>query len=75
MMAHNVALTDVRISKFNPLPRSLSFDDFNQSFNGWCELVGNHDGDLDNIQPVFSDMRPAQGIENMWIRETVRVIP
>lgn len=59
-MAHNVALTDVRISKFNPLPRILSFDDFNQGFNGWCELVGNHDGDLDNIQPVFSDMRPAQ---------------
>ena len=59
-MAHNVALTDVRISKYNPPPRILSFDDVNRGFNGWCELVGNHDGNLDNIQPVSSDMRPAQ---------------
>ena len=57
-MAH--AAADIRLSRFNPLPRILSFDDFDDGLHGWCELVGNHNGDLNEVQPVFKDMRPAQ---------------
>ncbi len=49
---------DIQLSKYNPLPRILSFDDFDEGAHGWCELVGNHNGDLNELQPVFSDMRP-----------------
>ncbi len=51
---------DIQLSKYNPLPRILSFDDFDEGAHGWCELVGNHNGDLNELQPVFSDMRPPQ---------------
>ena len=52
--------TDVRLSRFDPLPRILFFDDFDEGVNGWCELSGNHDGDLDQIAPQFRDLRPPQ---------------
>jgi len=51
---------DPRLSRFNPLPRILFFDDFDEGVNGWCELIGNHDGDLDRVRPVVADMRPPQ---------------
>lgn len=50
-----------RLSKFNPLPRILAFDDFDEGVNGWCELIGNHrDGDLDTAPATKRDFRPAQ---------------
>ncbi len=51
---------DPRLSKFNPLPRILCHDDFDDGVNGWCELVSNHDGDLNTLRPVMNDMRPPQ---------------
>lgn len=51
---------DPRLSKFNPLARILAFDDFDEGVNGWAELVGNHDGDLDTVRPGYGDFRPAQ---------------
>ena len=51
---------DVRLSKFSPLPRVLYFDDFDEGMNGWCELVGNHTGNLDEIRPIAKDFRPPQ---------------
>ncbi|WP_238005326.1 DUF6772 family protein [Dactylosporangium sp. AC04546] len=54
--------TDTRLSRFNPLPRILCYDDFNTGTHGWTELIGNHDekGDLSVVQPHFLDMRPPQ---------------
>jgi hypothetical protein len=49
-----------RLSKFNPLPRILAFDDFDEGANGWCQLCGNHDGNLDNVPAVMADLRPPQ---------------
>lgn len=49
-----------RLSKFNPLPRILAFDDFDEGANGWCELCGNHDGNLDNVRASMRDLRPPQ---------------
>jgi hypothetical protein len=51
---------DPKLSKYNPLSRILCFDDFDDGVNGWTELVGNHDGNLDNIQPDRRDFRPPQ---------------
>lgn len=58
--ASNVHAADVRLSKFNPLRRILYFDDFDDGMQGWCELVGNHTGNLDEIRPIAKDFRPPQ---------------
>ena len=52
--------SDVRLSKYNPLSRILFFDDFDEGMNGWCELVGNHAGDLRDVREVARDFRPPQ---------------
>lgn len=49
-----------RLSRYNPLPRILFFDDFDEGVNGWTELIGNHPGDLDMVRPTMSDLRPPQ---------------
>ncbi len=51
---------DRQLSRFNPLGRILFFDDFDNGMNGWCELIGNHDGNLDNVRAVTADLRPPQ---------------
>lgn len=51
---------DPRLSKFNPLPRILFYDDFDEGVHGWAELIGNHDGNLDNVRPIMADLRPPQ---------------
>ena len=51
---------DPRLSKYNPLPRILFHDDFDDGMNGWCELIGNHDGELGKVRPIVADMRPPQ---------------
>lgn len=53
---------DLRLSRFNPLPRILTYDDFNTGAHGWVELHGNYDarGDLDTVEPQMSDFRPPQ---------------
>ena len=48
------------LSKFTPLPRILFADDFDEGVNGWCELIGNHDGDLNKVRKVMEDLRPPQ---------------
>ena len=51
---------DPRLSKFNPLPRILFHDDFDEGINGWCELLGNHNGNLDQVRTIAADLRPPQ---------------
>ncbi|MGD0777336.1 MAG: DUF6772 family protein [Candidatus Solibacter sp.] len=48
------------MSRYNPLPRILTYDDFDEGINGWCELIGNHDGNLDNVREITADLRPPQ---------------
>lgn len=54
--------SDPRLSKFNPLSRILTLDDFNQGTNGWTELIGNYNGrgDLDTVDKHMRDFRPPQ---------------
>ena len=48
------------LSRYQPLPRILFADDFDAGLNGWCELIGNHDGDLNKVRRVMADLRPPQ---------------
>ena len=59
-MRKALVAADPRLSRYNPLPRILFFDDFDEGINGWTELIGNHDGDPNKIRPIVGDMRPAQ---------------
>lgn len=44
----------VALSRFDPLPRIISFDDFDRGFCGWTQLVGNYEGDLDAMLPGYA---------------------
>jgi len=59
-MRKALVAADPRLSRYNPLPRILFFDDFDEGVNGWTELIGNHDGDPNKIRAIVGDMRPAQ---------------
>ena len=48
------------LSKYSPLKNILFADDFDEGVNGWCELIGNHDGDLNKVRKVMEDLRPPQ---------------
>jgi hypothetical protein len=52
--------SDRLLSRFNPLQRILFVNDFDNGTNGWCELSGNHDNNLDNLRLRARDLRPPQ---------------
>jgi len=51
-----------RLSRFDPLPRILVFDEFDSGTHGWTELLANYDGlgDLDTLDEHMRDLRPPQ---------------
>lgn len=51
-----------KLSRFNPLPRILAFDEFDTGTHGWTELLGNYDGasNLDTVDDHMRDFRPPQ---------------
>lgn len=49
---------DPRLSKFDPLPRILFYDDFDEGMRGWSGLIGNYEDTLDSVLPAFADLRP-----------------
>ena len=59
-LRESILQADARLSKYNPLPRILFYDDFDEGVNGWCELVGNHAGNLNDIREIARDFRPPQ---------------
>jgi hypothetical protein len=50
---------DPALSRFDPLPRILSFDDFSRGHCGWSQLVGNYEGDLDTMLPGYAQHTSA----------------
>lgn len=54
--------SDPTLSRFNPLKRILTVDDFNSGTHGWVELNGNYDGqgNLDTVDDFLSDFRTPQ---------------
>lgn len=47
-------LADPRLSRFDPLPRIIAFDDFDRGFCGWTQLVGNYEHTLDAMLPGYA---------------------
>lgn len=47
---------DPRLSRFDPLPRIISFDDFDSGHCGWSPLVGNYEGSLETLLPGYRDL-------------------
>lgn len=60
---NRVIVADRQIERFNPLPRIVTFDDFDTGFNGWLDLSCNYVGqdfrafdtvvDLDHWAPIM----------------------
>src|SRR3954452_22973694 len=51
---------DPGLSRFDPLPRIISYDDFSRGFGGWTQLVGNYEGSLDTMSPSNAQHTPPQ---------------
>ena len=47
------------LSRFDPLPRIISFDDFSRGHCGWSQLVGNYEDDLDAMLPGYAQHTSA----------------
>jgi hypothetical protein len=45
---------DPQLSRFDPMSRILSFDDFDRGFCGWGQLVGNYEHTLDAMLPGYA---------------------
>lgn len=52
-------LSDPALSRFDPLPRIISFDRFSRGHCGWSQLVGNYEEDLDSMLPGFAQHTSA----------------
>jgi hypothetical protein len=50
---------DPRLSRFDPLPRIICFDDFDRGYCGWTQLVGNYEGSLDTMLPGYAQHSQA----------------
>jgi hypothetical protein len=49
---------DPHLSKFDPLSRIISYDDFSHGLQGWTALIGNYEDSLDRLLPGYRDLRP-----------------
>jgi hypothetical protein len=50
---------DPALSRFDPLPRIITFDDFDRGFCGWTQLVGNYENSLDSMLPGYAQHSQA----------------
>lgn len=60
-------MTDPKLSRFDPLSRVITFDDFDIGLNGWTNLIGNYEDSLDSVLPEYRDLRgPMLSNGTMW---------
>jgi hypothetical protein len=52
-------LADPRLSRFDPLPRIITYDDFDEGHCGWTQLVGNYEHTLDAMLPGYAQHTQA----------------
>lgn len=52
-------LSNPRLSRFDPLPRIISLDEFSRGHCGWSQLVGNYEDDLDTMLPGYAQHSSA----------------
>jgi hypothetical protein len=60
---------DPKLSRYDPLPRIIFYDDFDNGLQGWTELIGNYEGSLGNMLPEYEDMRPPM-LSNLTMWDT-----
>jgi hypothetical protein len=59
--------TNPKLSRFSPLSRIITFDDFDSGLNGWTNLIGNYEGSLDTMLPQYRDLSgPMLSNGTMW---------
>lgn len=58
-LARALRLADPALSRFDPLPRIIAFDDFDRGFCGWTQLVGNYEHSLDSMLPGYAQHSQA----------------
>ena len=64
-----IVRADPRLSRFDPLPRVIFCDDFDEGMHGWSELIGNYEGSLDTILSGPDDLRPPM-LSNLTMWDT-----
>jgi len=60
---------DPRLSRFDPLPRIITYDDFDDGCCGWTSLIGNYEDSLDSILPPYWDLRGPM-LSNLTVWDT-----
>lgn len=64
---YQIFLSDASAARFQPLERIISHDDFDCGLQGWTELIGNYETDLQTLLPGFRDCRPPMlSNATMW---------
>jgi hypothetical protein len=58
-LLRTLRLADPALSRFDPLPRIIAFDDFDRGFCGWTQLVGNYEHTLDVMLPGYAQHSQA----------------
>jgi hypothetical protein len=58
---------DPKLSRFDPLPRIISHDDFSRGHCGWSQLVGNYEDSLDAMLPGYAQhLSPMLSTLSHW---------
>lgn len=58
---------DPGLSRFDPLPRIIAYDDFDRGFCGWTQLVGNYEHSLDAMLPGYAQhTQPMLSTVTAW---------
>lgn len=60
---------DPHLSRFDPLSRIITYDDFDNGAQGWTPLVGNYEHTLDAMLPEYRDIRGPM-ISNVTVWDT-----
>lgn len=58
-LRQELRLADPAMSRFDPLRRIISHDDFSRGHCGWSQLVGNYEGSLDTMLPGYAQHTSA----------------
>jgi hypothetical protein len=61
--------TDPHLSRFDPLPRIIAYDDFDHGPQGWTALIGNYEETLDAMLPAYQDLRGPM-VSNVTVWDT-----
>ena len=62
-MRRAIREADPQLSRFDPLPRIICFDDFDRGMCGWTQLVGNYEITLDPMLPGYAQHTPRHALD------------